>query len=112
MALDLYVQHLYEYAQKLPGIQEALLRDALVADRIATNSTGRLPRVLCRQDRRLKQAVQAIGRLYPAGKGIKRGVALQYGRKAAVFADYTQKDEVTGEYPLWTLSFAQLGLDD
>ena len=110
MGLDDYIAHFYEYAQKLPGVQEPLLRDALAEDRIATNSTGRLPKALLRRDPRLKQAVLAIQQRSPLAKGTKRGTALLYGRSAVVFADYLDKDPVTGEYPLCEFSFAQLGL--
>ncbi len=100
--LDEYAQFIYEKCVDMPNVQKNLLRDALVCDILASNNTGRLPKCLQIKDDLLRKAVIALAEnpeTMPK-KRIKRGVALLYGAKSAVFVDYTQKNPVTGRYLL------------
>lgn len=59
--LDDYTAFLYNWCAALPGIDKACLRDAMVRDRLATNSTGRLPQCLHVTDALLGRAVKRAG---------------------------------------------------
>ncbi|SHI10082.1 Radical SAM superfamily enzyme YgiQ, UPF0313 family [Sporobacter termitidis DSM 10068] len=100
LPLDDFTALALEFFGALEGVERAALRDALVCDRLATNSTGRLPRVLQSQSGRIKPVMTAVNAANPLKKGVKRGFALLQGENAAVYADYTDKDPVTGEYAL------------
>lgn len=96
--LDRYTGAFYAFCARLPGVEGARLRDALVCDRLATNATGRLPACLQVRDAALARAVRALAQRFPAQPGVRRGVALLYGAHEAAFVDYTQKNPVTGRY--------------
>lgn len=86
----------------LPGVCPTQLRDVMVQDALATRGDGRLPACLHQQDPLLRRAKIALAadpatRLLP---GVRRSVALLYGKKQTVFADLERKDPVTGEFPL------------
>jgi Fe-S oxidoreductase len=102
ISLDDYTALAYEYFSGLEGVEKTALRDALVCDRLATNSTGRLPAVLRVPDPSLKDVVRQLesGEETRGKKGIKRGAALLYSERCAVYADYIGRNPVTGEYPL------------
>lgn len=106
--LDDYTAFLYGWGRALPGADAALLRDALVCDRLETNATGRLPACLHVHDPALGRAVRALAALYPPQPGVRRGVALLYGAKQAAFVDYTQKNPITNRYLLHTLGIDNL----
>ncbi|MBQ7288931.1 MAG: DUF4080 domain-containing protein [Clostridia bacterium] len=71
------------------------LRDCLVCDRMATNQNRRLPSVLRIEDKRLKK-------LRAKYKNAATDVAWLYAEQRAVCVDYTERNRVTGEYPLHT----------
>ncbi len=102
ITLDDYTALVYHYFSALPAINQGALRDVMVCDRLATNASGRLPPVLYRSDKRLKAValeLEADEATRPI-KGVKRGVALLYTDRCAVYVDYQGKDPVTGEYAL------------
>lgn len=100
--LDEYAQILYEKCVNMPNVEKDFLRDAMVCDMLSINSTGKLPKCLQVKDDMLRKAVIALSQNPETApkKGIKRGTALLYGAKCAVFVDYTQKNAVTGRYLL------------
>lgn len=100
ISLDEYTAGLFEYWSGQPGIDQAVLRDLLVCDRISTNSSGRLPPVLYRRDPALRSAVKALEQNAPSPKGVKRGYALLYSEPSLIYAEYRDRNPVTGEYPL------------
>ena len=108
--LDDYTAFLYNWCAALPGIDKACLRDAMVRDRLATNSTGRLPQCLHVTDALLGRAVKRLAQTPATAPlpGVRRGVALLYGARQVVFVDYTQKNPVTGRYLLHTRSIDNL----
>jgi radical SAM superfamily enzyme YgiQ (UPF0313 family) len=110
ISLDDYTALAYEYFSGLEGVDKTALRDVMVCDRLATNSTGRLPAVLRVSDPSLKNIVRQLesGEKTHAQKGIKRGVALLYSEHCAVYADYIGRNPVTGEYPLTKIPLESL----
>lgn len=105
LSLDEYTALVQAALAAVPGIQPAALRDALVCDRLASNSTGRLPLCLRRYDPAgLKAAAKALP---PAAPGTRRGLALLYGSRRAVWADYeaAARSPVTGRWPLHFCNF-------
>lgn len=110
ISLDDYTALAYEYFGGLAGVDKKVLRDVMVCDRLATNSTGRLPAVLRVPDSSLKTVVRQLanGEKTRALKGVKRGVALLYSERCAVYADYVGRNPVTGEYPLTKIPLESL----
>ena len=110
MPLDDYTALVYEYFGSQKSVDKTALRDEMVCDRLATNSTGRLPKVLCTGDSALKTAIKqlAASPLTCPKQGVKRGVALLYGQGCIAYVDYKDKTPITGEYPLHKLPAAAL----
>ena len=71
-------------------------RDALVCDRLATNSSKVLPKSLYRPDAFLSYVRKAINSSLPHAR---RSIALLYGGQKIVCAEYKNKN-FRGEYPL------------
>lgn len=99
-SLDDFTGLVFTYFSKQVGIEQTALRDFLVCDRLATNASGRLPKVLQVPDPRLKKAIKALEQKNARKKAVKRGYALLYGENCLVFVDYEDKNVVTGEYLL------------
>ncbi len=101
IALDDYTALVFNYFSGLTGIDRSALRDRMVCDRLAGNSSGRLPRILRVKDSLLKQAAAELNRVAGSPKkGVKRGVAVLYSEQTVIYADYEKRNPVTGEYPL------------
>lgn len=103
-SLDEYTAVLQAYCASLYNVDDKVLRDTLVRDRLSTNSTGRLPRCLYSHDAQLAKAAKCLS-ANPATapqKGVRRGVALLYAANAVCWADYalTEKNPVTGRWVL------------
>jgi radical SAM superfamily enzyme YgiQ (UPF0313 family) len=81
MSLDALTALIYEYFSSLPGVDGGVLRDKMARDRLSTNASGMLPDVLRRPDSR-------------------RGEAVLPTEGVMVTADYSQRDPVTGQFPL------------
>lgn len=102
VSLDDYTEMAFGYLSKLEGIEPSVLKDKMICDRLCSNSSGKLPAVLKVTDPEIKKIRLAIeseeeNRRKP---GIKRGFSLLESEKAAVFADYENKDPVTGKFVL------------
>jgi radical SAM superfamily enzyme YgiQ (UPF0313 family) len=108
--LDAYTALVFEYFSSQSGIDTAVLRDVMACDRLATNSSGKLPAVLRIQDSSLKAAVRELDETEEtrSQKGIKRGAALLYSEHCVVYADYRDKNPITGEYPLFKVRLSSL----
>ncbi len=74
------------------------LRDALVCDRLSSNSSGVLPEILKIKDDRLRRIKKHISENLQI-KG-KVGCAILYGENKVVYCDYKKKNPVTGNYEL------------
>jgi hypothetical protein len=100
--LDAYTALAFEYFCHLEGVDRTALRDAMVCDRLSTNPSGKLPAVLRVEDPGLKKAISEAERIRPR-KGTRRGYALLYSVPCLVYAEYSDKDPVTGMYPLFQI---------
>lgn len=112
MPLDDYTTRFYEYACGLPGVNQAILRDNLVCDRLSCDNTGSLPACLKNHDPRYKLAARALARQQGYKKQPFRlyAFALLYaGPEVEVaVADYRHKDPVTGCYPVEVVNYEEL----
>lgn len=100
LPLDKFTEVVFEYFSSLEGIDKAVLRDKLITDRIAVNSSDVIPKCLQIKDERLKTLKREIAQTDPLKKNTMRSVAILYTENCAVYCDYTQKDRVSGEYEL------------
>lgn len=98
--LDLYTQWVFEFFGEYERVDKAVLRDKMIEDRIATNSSGIIPKCLQVKDPMLKKVRYNLSKAYPEKKGVLRSVAILYSEQTAIFCDYVQKDRVSGEYEL------------
>lgn len=107
ISLDDYSALIFDYFSKESKIDRAILRDRMVCDRLSTNASGKLPPVLRVKDPALKEEILLLEREEPnrPPKGTRRGYALLYSEHCAVYAEYHDKNPVTGEYPLHRVSF-------
>jgi radical SAM superfamily enzyme YgiQ (UPF0313 family) len=103
-ALDDFTALFKDFCENLPGVDRETLRDAMVQDRLATNSTGGLPPCLIRQDEQLTRAVKWLSKNPETAprRGVRRGAAILYGAGTLCWADYDPKarSPVTGRWPL------------
>jgi len=104
ISLDDYTAFLQEYWAALHNVDEETLRDFLVRDRLATNSTGGLPSCLRRDDELLAKAIKWLSQNPGTApkKGVRRGVALLYSAEAVCWADYdpSERNPVTNRWKL------------
>ncbi|MBP3436512.1 MAG: DUF4080 domain-containing protein [Clostridia bacterium] len=91
---------LYQKWISFSGVCEKRLRDYMTEDFLSWNSSRCLPRVLQRQDSRLKKARLYFAKHFPAQKAERRSVALLPTQNCAILCRYLEKDSVTGLYPL------------
>lgn len=108
-SLDSYTAAMLEYFSSLPNVDKAYLRDAMAADRIITDRTGKLYHCLHIADERMKYIRIALNNVdmdifenqREKAKQGKIGFAILYagGEEQVILADYTQQDRVTGQYP-------------
>ncbi len=102
VSLDDYTEMAFEYLSALEGIEPSVLKDKMICDRLCSNSSRKLPDVLKVKNSEIKKIRIAVESEEGNQRkpGIKRGFALLESEKAAVFADYENKDPVTGKYML------------
>lgn len=112
ISLNDFIALVLAYFSTQPGIDKTTLRDNLVCDYLATNSSGRLPKVLQIKDPALKAAKKQLARAdaaFPQQQS-RLGVALLYAEPSVVYAYYQDPNPVTGEYPLKKIAKEALGL--
>lgn len=94
--LDEYLGLVYNFfGSKTDNVK---LRDALVCDRLSSNSSGVLPEILKIKDDRLKRIKKHLSENLQI-KG-KVGCAILCGENKVVYCDYKKKNPVTGNYEL------------
>lgn len=110
MPLDAYTGLVFDYFKGLTGIDKDALRDAMVCDRIASNRSGILPAVLRTKDQRFKPAMEKLKKdeATRPQKGVRRGSALLSTENCIVYADYQNKNPVTGEFELKKIPLSAL----
>lgn len=104
ISLDNYIAFFQKYCVSLHNVDDEMLRDLLVRDRLSTNSTGHLPPCLYRRDAQHSIVIKRL-KANPATapqKGVRRGVALLYTTKTVCWVDYVPngKNPVTGRWML------------
>lgn len=99
-SLDLFTDLVFEFFKDYENVEKDVLRDRMIEDRIATNSSGIIPKSLQINDKKLKTAKYVLSKLYPSEKGTMRSVAILYTSQSVVFCDYLKKDRVSSEYRL------------
>ncbi|NMA14598.1 MAG: DUF4080 domain-containing protein [Clostridia bacterium] len=102
ISLDDYTAIVFQYFSKQSGVDQSVLRDVMVCDRLATNASGKLPPALRVYDPSQKKIIKQLeGKAFPPPPaGIRRGYALLYSEPCLVYVDYEHKNPVSGEYPL------------
>ena len=102
VSLDDYTGVFFEFASNLKSIEPSVLKDKMICDRLCSNSSGKLPAVLKVSNPHIKKIRLGIEAEEGNGRkaGIKRGFSLLESENAAVFADYENKDPVSGKYVL------------
>ena len=101
VALDEYTAFLLDTAPRLcENVTREALRDVMVCDRLESNATGRLPLCLHIADPALGQTVKRLAALNPPRPGVRRGVAILYTERQAVYVDYENKNPKTGRFAL------------
>ncbi len=103
IALDRYVCLAFDFFSSLEGVDGKRLRDVMIYDRIATNSSGVIPERLKVREDKMKKIRNAVAEKYPLGKGVLRSLALLYSENKIIFCDYARKNPVTGEYEVTEL---------
>ena len=94
--LDEYLGLVYNFfGSKTDNVK---LRDALVCDRLSSNSSGVLPEILKIRDDRLRRIKKYLSENMQI-KG-KVGCAILYSENRVVYCDYKKKNPVTGNYEL------------
>lgn len=108
MSLNQYSNMLMEFCLQKNGLDLTVLRDVLVLDRLATDSSGVLPDFLKIQDTALRRAKKMIEADYLTKRkpGVRRSVALLYSRSSVVYVDYLQRHPVTKEYEITEIPFS------
>ncbi len=102
VSLDEYTEKTFEYLSSLPGIDKSVLKDKMICDRLCSNSSGKLPAVLKVENPNIKRIRNFIESESENARipAVKRGFSLLESENAAVFADYIDKDLVSGKFVL------------
>lgn len=108
ISLDNYTALAFEYFSKLDGIDSNVLRDRMIYDRISTNSSGRIPPVLRIKDPLLKKYILKVEKNSKPQIGIKRGYAILYTENCLIFADYNNRNPITGEFKIQKILLDEL----
>ncbi len=106
ITLDAYTEAVLECFGNMQGVDTARLLDAMTCDSLASKQLNRLPACLAQTDKRIAKLKRVLSRgdIHPT----KRGVALLRSQKGkAAVVTYTNRDPVTGRYPLKLVSIAE-----
>jgi len=103
VALDTYIGYVWNYFSSLSGVDADCLWDALTLDCYASRQIHRLPPCLFTKDTRIAKIARELAKQRKGG--IKRGVAILRSKQNTVaVVEYTDRDRVTGRYPIEFLS--------
>ena len=80
----------------------ARARDLLLLDFMAVNPSCYTPKALRCEDGALALVKRRIHEVHPPRAGVRRACAILYTEDCAAFADYDEKDPVTGRYEVKT----------
>ena len=104
-SLDEYTDAFFAYAETLPGVVPARLRDLLVTDRMTTVHDHALPHSLYVRDGVLAGIKRRLGEERRAfGNTALWDAVILYESREILVVEYTERDPVTGEFPSMRLS--------
>lgn len=105
-SLDCITDSLFEYFTALFPLEVQEIRDVMLCDRLATNSSRGLPKSLYKPDARIDFIKKSLNNSSETASKIhvRRSVAILYSKNTAVYVDYDNKN-YKGEY---SLRFANL----
>lgn len=102
--LDKYTELVYEFYSEVKNVEKEKLRDYLILDRISTNSSAIIPKVLHVKDERLRKVkAQVIAKYSLAAK--KHSIVILYTLEKVAFCVYDKKNPVSGEFEVKMLDF-------
>ena len=87
------------FSERMPP---ARARDLLLLDFMAVNPSCYTPKTLRCEDGALARVKRKINEKHPLKEGVRRAYAILYTEGCAAFADYEEKDPVTGRYEVKT----------
>lgn len=101
-SLSQVAEQFYSFCLQQKGVEQSLLRNAMVCDWLSSVKGGKLPAFLQVPDERLGKFRKWLRKsdVHAQKQGIERGVALLYEPLQGVYADYQLPDPVTGQYDL------------
>lgn len=108
LSLDAYTNLAFDYFCTLDGIDRMILRDRMIFDRIATNSSGVIPDRLKVMDPQLKKIKNELRLRFPPKKSVNRSEAILYSENNVIFCDYLEKNKVSGVFTVQRLPLASL----
>lgn len=100
--LDRFTEVIHPILLSFPCVEKDLLRDVMVADRLSTDASGRVPMCLDPKDSR----IGALRRLLDEDpntrrpEDVRRGMVCLKSEPYAIYADYIKPHPVTGRYPI------------
>ena len=111
-SLDETTNLLYDFLSGWLPDESARIHDCLLHDRLATTLTSVLPACLKQEGAPYHQAKRALNRIIPKEGGAVRAFGfLRSGEvKALLYCDHAKKDPVTGQYEVFEMPLAGLGL--
>lgn len=107
-ALDRIFDGIYEFCSGMDGVRAGILRDRLVYDRIAYDSSCVIPRSIRVYDKRLKEISGILSERRTEKRGVRRCVAILYTEDKVIFADYDRRHPVTERYAVSEISIGEL----
>ncbi len=100
LSADACAERFFAFASALPGVETRALRDAMVSDRLITNSASGIPKTLLVADpsyAKVKKTLRESAAF--RGCAVKRSAAILYTKGAVLLVEYRDRDPVSGEYP-------------
>lgn len=112
--LDDYCALVLEYFSAQPSVDSDVLRDRMICDRLAAVSAAKLPPALHKKEPGLKRAILDFEQ-NPENRppeGVRRSYAVLNSERCVVYADYENRNPVTGEFALQRFAFPKLREDE
>ncbi|NLZ46109.1 MAG: DUF4080 domain-containing protein [Clostridiales bacterium] len=95
-----YIEKVYGYFSEVLNINRDILRDMLVCDRLAIDSSGIIPKALQRDNYKIKAARKLLNSNASTmpKENIRRTIEVLVSQNKIIYTDYDEKNPVTGEY--------------
>lgn len=100
--LDAFTKAVYSYFSKIRGVDEKILRDVLVIDRLSTNKMGVLPEFLKVHSPLIKTHLNLLESSPETRreKGVKRAATILISEPSFVYVDYKNVDKMKKTYKI------------